>query len=371
MAKKKKGPIIKKGLDDWMATYADMVTLLFCFFVMLYSAASVDDVRFQYILQVFRSDGAFINTIVGRPQDASEQTAEGGVSDIPMDTIGEEIGNPLGATTNPFIFDSLFNELVEIAENPDMADMMDVSATPGRIRIKLASELMFDGNSAVINDAGRRALTILAPAIKGTEDAIKDIQVQGHTADVGSPGFGINDWELSSQRAVNTVIFMEGVNTASSDKFQSEGFAQHRPIAPNDTDEGRSQNRRVEIIINRRMDISPEEDRRATATMVHDFGHPLFGIDAEGRGIEPPGTAVSSVVHGILGDLESRYGEPAIITRPRDFNITPTPPIIGPSRPTGRGQTGFVDIRDSDFLPVEEIAPESDENDEQLTVDNG
>ena len=66
MAKKKHGPVIKKGLDEWMATYSDMVTLLFCFFVLLYASSSQDTVKFQYIFQAFSIGGEFINTVVGK-----------------------------------------------------------------------------------------------------------------------------------------------------------------------------------------------------------------------------------------------------------------------------------------------------------------
>jgi len=357
MARNKKGPTIKKGLDDWMATYADMVTLLFCFFVMLYSAATVDETKFQYILQAFRSDGMFINTIVGRPQDLTDPTHQEGNSDIPVSNPGDAEGNPPGVTASPFLFDSLFNALAEVQEEFDLKDMMEISSTPGRIRIQLSNDIMFDGDSYQMNPAGRRVLELIAPAISATERFISDVQVQGHTAEVGSAA-GMNDWDLSAMRATTIVNYLDGeLQMVSSDKFRAEGWGHHKPIASNDTADGRAKNRRAEIIINRRMDITPDEDRRATDTMIHDYGHPLFEVDAEGGRLEQPGTPIPNVVQGILGDLEDRFGETAPVTRPPRVDFTPVSPI-GPVIPGVGGYSGFIDIRETDFLPNEEVEPE-------------
>jgi len=367
MARNKKGPTIKKGLDDWMATYADMVTLLFCFFVMLYSAASVDETKFQYILQAFRSDGMFINTIVGRPQDDTESSEVDGNSDVPFDQPGDAVGNPPGVTASPYLFDALYTALEEAIEEHDLQDMLDISSTPGRIRIQLSSDIAFDGDSYALKPEAQAVLRIIAPAITQQENVIGDIQVQGHTAATASLT-GIGDWRLSSLRAVSVVDFLDlELNMVASEKFKSEGFGPYNPVASNDTATGRSRNRRVEIIINRCMNITQEEDRRATDTMIHDYGHPLFGVDAEGQEIRQPGTPVPSVVAGILSDFEARYGDPDIPPRPQPVIITPPAPI-GPSIPSVGGQSGFIDIRESDFMPVEDVEPEpgdSDENGEE------
>jgi chemotaxis protein MotB len=356
MARNKKGPTIKKGLDDWMATYADMVTLLFCFFVMLYSAATVDEAKFQYILQSFRSDGMFINPIVGRPQDTTPSSEHDGNSDAPVDNVGDQAGNPPGVTHNPYLFDSMFSALAEIIEEHDLSNMVDISSTPGRIRIQLSNDVMFDGDSHQMNPAGRQILDLISPAITATESAIGNVEVQGHTAYTGS-AWGVDSWELSAMRAITVLQYLDYEREmVASEKFKAEGFGHHDPAATNETPEGRAKNRRVEIIVNRRMDITPEEDRRATDTMAHDYGHYMHEVDAEGTRIDQPGTPVGSVVYGILGDLENRYGEPIIVARPPPALTAPAA-SVGPVIPGGGGQSGFVDIRDTDFLPIEEVEP--------------
>lgn len=84
MSRKKKQEV-KQGLDEWMATYSDMVTLLLCFFVLLYASSTPDETKFQYIFQSFNSQGKYINPFVTEDyNDGDSKTdEEDGTSNVP------------------------------------------------------------------------------------------------------------------------------------------------------------------------------------------------------------------------------------------------------------------------------------------------
>jgi chemotaxis protein MotB len=346
MAKKKKGPIIKKGLDDWMATYADMVTLLFCFFVMLYSASNQEEARFQYILQAFNTTGRYVNVIVGRPPEPPLDPSGLDLNtDIPPQDAGTEDGSPPGRTNQPSAFDALYNQLAEAIEE-DGVTGVQIYSRPGLIRVVLQGDVVFAPDSYLLNAMGQRVLDVITPVIQRTEDWIRSVQVQGHTAATTSPGVGMNDWELSSMRAVTVVRYLDDVNRmVSSEKFIVEGFAQYSPSS-----DDAASNRRVEIIINR-IDLSEEENRFVDDIMMYDYNSLIFDVDAVGDIMEPQGTPVETVVAGILGDLTERYGNPG--DTPRQGH--------GGGMAVGPTPGGFATVRDTDFtgMAVEEPPPEN------------
>jgi chemotaxis protein MotB len=338
-----------------MATYADMVTLLFCFFVMLYAAASTDENKVQYILQSFRTDGSFINTVVGRQPDEPEPVKSDGNADtLPPTNPGDQQANPEGQTDRPYLFENLFSALADVSEENELDDVMNIFAAPGMIRIQLKSDIMFAPDSFELRPEGRRALDLISPAIRATQEYIALVQIQGHTADVGRPNTGINDWDLSSRRAASVTIYLdEEKGMVASEKFRAEGFGNNDPLYSNDDIEGRAWNRRVEIVINRN-DVSPDIDRLMNDIMAHDYNQPHFSVDAMGGTMES-GIPYGTVVAGILGSMADRYGE-----REPDRQ-----PDVIPGQPAGPSPGGFIDLNENDFGTPLEI-PELGEDGEPI-----
>jgi len=361
MAKKKKGPIIKKGLDDWMATYADMVTLLFCFFVMLYSASNQDEARFQYILQAFNTQGRFVNTIVGRPPEPPlEPSGNDGNTHIPPLTPGDDIGNHPGDTNQPQMFDALYSTLADIIDEEGLTGVQ-IFSRPGMIRVVLEGDVVFDPDSYALNQAGRHVLNVLSPAVRAVQEWVRSVEVQGHTAATALPAFGINDWDLSVLRASTVVQYLDGeTRMVESNKFMAKGYAQHLPAADNTTPEGRASNRRVEMIINR-VELTEEENRFVDDIMRHDFNNPIFDVDAVGAPLAEPGAPVESIVTSILSDLNERYGA----------NEAPAPGYYSGTQ-IGPGIGGFGHLTEADFAPIDPNAPPTPEpNGENGNGENG
>lgn len=303
MAKKKK-PEGKKGLDEWMGTYSDMVTLLMCFFVLLYAASTPNETKFQYIFQSFNSQGQYINPFVMEEIDEGDESSEGdGNTDVPNNSgqgTQESETDSMGLPKN---FDELFTWIAASVENSEFSDNMDVSkASASRINIRLNNSIMFEGDSAVLLETGKKALRSIFPGIRAIGEYIKSIRVQGHTAQGLS---AVNDWDLSSARACSVVKYMDYNVIVDSEKFITEGRAQYDPIADNSTEEGRQQNRRVEIIITRN-DKAISDSAIIQDILMYDYGIAHIESDPIDRGDAAEGT-VSDTVQQILSGLNDKY----------------------------------------------------------------
>jgi chemotaxis protein MotB len=125
------------------------------------------------------------------------------------------------------------------------AGRVQISELKGKMTVRLAEKVLFPSGSATLSKDGKATLGKVAEAFKDLKDRI--VRVEGHTDDVPikSAAFPSN-WELSTGRALAVVRFLQsaGVDPA---KLAAAGYGEWQPIAPNDTAEGRAQNRRIEI----------------------------------------------------------------------------------------------------------------------------
>ena len=121
--------------NDWLNTYADMVTLLLTFFVMLYASSSIDDQKWQYIYQAFQSRGKFLNEYVRSPDPVAENGE--GVTDDNPNTNG-------GDGEMPQSFDKLYVFLSEYVEENDLSDQIAVDQGAAHITIRFDDDIFFD-----------------------------------------------------------------------------------------------------------------------------------------------------------------------------------------------------------------------------------
>ena len=121
----------------------------------------------------------------------------------------------------------------------------------GRLKVTFVDKILFDSGSARINSRGQSSLLDFAHSFNGGNG--QQIVVEGHTDDV-PVGEALrtkfpSNWELSTARATAVVRFLQEEAGVTPDRLAASGYGSHRPIAVNDTEEGRSQNRRIEIIL--------------------------------------------------------------------------------------------------------------------------
>ncbi len=279
--------------NDWLATYSDMVTLLLTFFVMLYASSSLDEQKWQYIYQAFQSRGKYLNEYVDHPNHTQDEGSY--VQDDDPSQSG-------GKGELPQSFDKLYVYLSDYVEENELSNQVSVSKDSAHIYIRFDSSVFFDGNSAVLKAEGMDMIDGISPGIKAVRDSIQLLTVGGHTA------YGIsdvNDWKLSSERAVSVVNYMEFKGTLDGKQFRTKGAGPHEPVADNDTAEGRAKNRRVEMVILRN-DLDLTDPQVIQDILEHDYKLFSQQVDPDDPGQEDSKLPNDSA-QGIINSIESMF----------------------------------------------------------------
>ena len=246
---------------DWLNTYADMVTLLLTFFVLLFCCSNLDETKLQLVFQEFKSRGQFVNNVVADLDPNAEST--GGVTSDKTDVGGEG--------EMPQSFDELYRYLADYVDMNNLADSVAVEQGAAHITIRFDDSVFFDGDSYELKDEGRAVLKGFIPAIKAVRQSVRSVTVSGHTSMAVS---AVNDWALSSMRAVSVVNYLDWNGMVESEKYRVKGCGPYEPVADNDTAEGQRKNRRVEMmLLKEELDFTDPE-------VIKDILSHDFGIDA-------------------------------------------------------------------------------------------
>jgi chemotaxis protein MotB len=121
----------------------------------------------------------------------------------------------------------------------------------GKLKVTFVDKILFDSGSTKIKPKGREVILTLADSFKDNKKQM--IVVEGHTDDV-QIGAALQDrfptnWELSAARATSVVRFLQEKGTIAPERLTASGFSYYKPVDTSETDEGRKQNRRIEIIL--------------------------------------------------------------------------------------------------------------------------
>lgn len=233
MKKRNKSP---EGGASWMDTYGDMVTLLLCFFVLLYSISSVDQAKWEIVVKSFNPDAEKVSQIVEDLESESKDDVPGGVDDD---------------------FDKLYEQLQQKVQELGLESQVELSKGDGYTFVTFRDNVFFDGDSSVLKEGGRSVLDQFSSAIRDAQDSIQEIRVMGHTSQAGPDAQNDVEFDrmLSAERAARVVAYMQQMSLVSPEKLVSEGYGQYRPIAPFDTEENRAKNRRVELLITKNDEV--------------------------------------------------------------------------------------------------------------------
>ena len=238
------------GGANWMDTYGDMVTLLLCFFVMLYSMSRMDESKWIALVQSFNPGYAV--------DEPSQIVVPGEIANEPV------TGLPSALTQDQVeaALEELYVSMSEYAASAGLQDMVSLSKGSGYVFISFDDTIFFDGDSYVLKDGGKAILDQIAVPLAEASESINEIRVLGHTAQASPdrPNYVDVDRFLSSDRATVVTIYLQEKNIIDPARLVSVGYGQWRPIASNDTAETRAQNRRVELIISGIQPDSTEGD---------------------------------------------------------------------------------------------------------------
>jgi chemotaxis protein MotB len=243
--------------ERWLVSYADFITLLFAFFVVMYSISSLNEGKYKILSQalvgVFSETERSMKPIpIGEQRPVTIKPAEPLVKDSEQTDagIGQTSSDPLKAIADD-VRDA-FGDLIK-------SNQMTVRGNELWIEVELNSSLLFGSGDAMPSD---KAFAIIEKVAKIIKPFDNPIHVEGFTDDqpINTAQFPSN-WELSSARSASVVrmLAMDGINPA---RMASVGYGEFQPVAPNSTAEGRGRNRRVVLVISRNLDVR----RSLTAT---------------------------------------------------------------------------------------------------------
>lgn len=237
MKKRNKAP---EGGSNWMDTYGDMVTLLLCFFVLLYSISSVDQAKWEMLVRSFNPEAKELSQVITGDDPEKLKGPDpvpGGIENEGIDADED--------------FNHLYEQLKKAVEESNLTAEVELFKGDGYTFVTFRDSVFFDGDSSVIKPEGREILDKFASVISSAKDSIKEIQVLGHTSqarpDVQNDAEG--DRLLASERSARVAAHIQRQSLVSPEKLVAVGYGQFRPVAPFDTSENRSKNRRVELLI--------------------------------------------------------------------------------------------------------------------------
>lgn len=249
----------KAGVPAWVMTFADLMTLLMCFFVLLLSFAEMDILKFKQVAGSMRE--AFgVQRIV--PSDRSETEmdyTDGQVSDMPLHEKVGELDAMDPKSLDPQAMEKMLEEIQAEqtkAEASKLAALLSEEIASGAVELESTSDsIIIRINERASFPSGRAKLRsgfvdVLDKIHLALAEVEGTVTVAGHTDDrpIHTKRFRSN-WELSAGRAVSVVHALLQSNLLDSRRFLIEGHGASRPLVANDTPENRARNRRVEITL--------------------------------------------------------------------------------------------------------------------------
>lgn len=223
-----------ENLERWLLTYADMITLLMAFFIMMYSMSVLNMSKFRQAAISIRS--GFGGVIKGQGQSAMGTSGMLGARSHSLD------GDTAGVSWR------IVQPLVSYIEEEANKGKVKIGEDNRGIIITLSSDdLMFKSGSSEVNPAAFPVLDRISETLKKTENLV---QIEGHTCDLppNSSRYASN-WELSTARATNVLRYLVEVRHLEAERFAAAGYGSVRPVCKNKDNVSRSRNRRVEIVI--------------------------------------------------------------------------------------------------------------------------
>lgn len=269
MAKKRKEDTPPPGSPAWMATFGDLMNLLLCFFVLLFSMSKIDAEEFQKIAASFSNqfsvfdggataigDGILISYGVsqlneldeyinstGRTADDSDVTDDLDEEQSETEDLAEKMEQKRIERS-----EQLAEQVQEVVDESNLSGKIDVQFTSQYVQLTLNGAILFDSGQAELK---RDVLPILASVGVILEKyATNTIEIEGHTDNVpiGNSRFANNN-ELSSARALSVFDYFVDNTNLNPANIKTSGRGEYVPVADNSTPEGRAANRRVEIRI--------------------------------------------------------------------------------------------------------------------------
>ncbi|MEZ0121793.1 MAG: flagellar motor protein MotB [Candidatus Reddybacter sp.] len=322
------------GVPAWVMTFADLMTLLMCFFVLLLSFAEMDILKFKQVAGSMREAFGVQRTVPSDQSETEMDFVEGQVIDMPLHEKVGELDAMDPKALDPQAMEKLLEEIQAEqtkAEASKLAALLSEEITAGAIELESTSDsIIIRINERASFPSGRAKLRsgfidVLDKIHLALSEVEGTVTVSGHTDNrpIHTKRFRSN-WELSAGRAVSVLHALLRSNLLDSRRFLIEGFGDSQPLVANDTPENRARNRRVEItLILRKVNgeiigLDGEDDTEGEAPALPGADEAVEAGDADSTTAEPEREALPA-------DLKALESEPLLL----DTDIPLGEPVEG------------------------------------------
>lgn len=263
MARKKKEDEPKPAVA-WMNTFADLMNLLLCFFVLLFSMSTIDAQKFEQIAASFSQsfsifqggaqaigDGILVSAGMSQLNELDEYINSTGKAadneEVPEDLKLEEVVEKIEQAKLEES-EELAEKIDEAVQEQNLEGIVDIEFTSQYVQLTLQGSLLFDSGSTVLKEQSLPVLDQIGVMLERYAEST--IEIEGHTDNVPMSGakYSNND-ELSGGRSLSVFNYLMEHTNLDPAMVKHSGRGEYVPIADNSTPEGRSLNRRVEIRI--------------------------------------------------------------------------------------------------------------------------
>ena len=233
------------GTPAWMATFADMMSLLLTFFVLILSFANMDVIKFSAAVDSLHD--AFGTAVALDKQPGSPSIETISFDSSPRSRI---IQLEAGGSKS---MDKLRQQIEAMIKRARMDNLVEVEESDRGIIIRVVGHLLFDPGSAELRPESYLLLNELAQLIRAVGDPVS---IEGHTDDTPAGTTRATNWRLSTERAISVLSYLSEVQEVDESRLSVAGYGATRPVKPNDSEEHREANRRVEFVFSRATESS-------------------------------------------------------------------------------------------------------------------
>lgn len=265
MKRNKKKEQESGGAPNWMVSYGDVMSLLLTFFVLLFSFSTIDAQKWQELVDSFNGKVSVIE---------SNQNHEAAIINLTDYKMGADnrrnnemqaheyeeskaivTGEPEKVAENQEVeendeFVEIYEKIQDIAKKNNYDAKAQVILTKDMIILRFDNQLLFDSGEATLDTKALDVLVDISPVINEHHSAIGKLLIEGNTDNVPIKNLEYRDnYELSTQRALVVLYYLRDEIGFPREKLVAVGYGEFNPIADNSTEDGRSQNRRTDIVL--------------------------------------------------------------------------------------------------------------------------
>ena len=290
--------------ERWLVSYADFMTLLMAFFVVMYSISQISEDKYRVLSETL--------TQAFNPANQAEQILQEGDPQLshtltPIDMDGLALEDRPGNDANdvPETFVRIEEQLKQSFQSLIENDLITVKGDERWLQIELQSAILFNSGGAVLSDTASAIIGELTAALSEHSNVIR---VEGFTDNVPIATTRFNsNWELSTARATAVVKLMESQGIESR-RMAAIGYGEHQPVASNRTEEGRARNRRIVLMVSTSEQLRPDVAEQDELILNPEVDLPAIGLTDQGVPIRGLGESARAEAQAWFERLNAREG---------------------------------------------------------------